>query len=655
MKTTNTAFFLLTASSSGVLSSITASPNNANELNSNLRHTANIELLERTKNNHHKSSVGPLQQCSANSDTIKSLLDEHLRPVLESYADAFPWPVQVSFYGKDNDQQPIEWDFAGGYANWTTREKMTSDHLIAGGSTTKPITATAIMQHIAMKTSVTSDVTKKPITITLDTTVNHFINDLLSTNMDGHTMETLFPSSEYGGKEWGSIITVRHLLEQTSCIADYDDGWSLHFMSCNSTSKITPYDFIRNPDGGAKTLLTKVPKVCKIGEAASMSYSGIGYILLGLILTKLNGHKEWYEYDQMSMFPSSYDTDGVAFSRQSCTEFGPNVAGQYYFGGNISQADTPPKVFNKTVDGPIFADLGMDGNCLNGWTMGNGAYSAKFYAKFKYDLYTGGLPLPNDGNLDMTFINEMVPLKCELTKNSAGNIVPKNPETYRSNGCFNSAYPQYKAYGFGAMLDYMGSNLTSNELAWDYTIGYGHGGMDYASGGFNDFFTNGAYSFAMFYKGSYDYDVNWGVINEEGKCGIVESDSFAKTPPSAAPLAMYFTIVSFMNQICLDGSLSLESENVSSICGPDDPGCHKSAEWILGFNSSSILDCIDQAGGIKPSADLFGDADETCEETLSNSTLVFDETDYFTATDYNGASYASNGSVVLGLLLYFMM
>ena len=624
-----------------------------------------LYLSHRKKN---KSSAGPLQQCSADSGTIKSLLDEHLRPVLESYANAFPWPVQVSFYGKDNDQQPIEWDFAGGYANWTTREKMTSNHLIAGGSTTKPVTAAAVMQHIAMKTSVTSDVTKKPITITLDTTVNHFVNDMLSKNMDGHTMETLFPSEQYGKGEWGSILTVRHLLQQTSCITDYEDSWSLHLISCNSNSKITPYDFIRNPEDG--TLLTKVPKVCKIGEETSMRYSGINYILLGLILAKLNGHKEWYEYDQMSMFPSSYNTDGVAFSKQSCTDFGPNVAGQYYIGGNISQADmqVPYSIsaINKTANGPIFADLGMDGNCLNGWTMGNGAYSAKWYAKFKYDLYTGGLPLPNDGgNLDMTFVNEMVPLKCELMKNSTGDIVPKNPETYRSNGCFDVVYPQIRAYGFGAMLDWVGPNLTSDELAWDYTIGYGHGGMDYASGGNNDFFTNGVYSVAMFRKGSYDYDVNWGVINnEEGKCGIVESDSFTDGnvtyPPSIALRdSMYKTIVSFMNQICLDGSLSLESENTSSICGPKYPGCRKVAEWILDFNSSSILDCIDQAGGIKPSADLFGDADETCEETISESTLDLkddDKTYYFTATDYNEASYASiNGSVILGLLLYFVM
>ena len=110
-----------------------------------------------------------------------------------------------------------------------------------------------------------------------------------------------------------------------------------------------------------------------------------------------------------------------------------------------------------------------------------------------------------------------------------------------------------------------------------------------------------------------------------------------------------------MNQICLDGSLSMESENVSNICGDPDPGCRKFAEWILGFNSSSLLDCIDQAGGIQPSAALFGDAGETCEETISKSTLVLkddDETVYFTTTDdNNGSAYASNWSLVLGLLL----
>eukprot|EP01083_Nonionella_stella_P195823 720969_1 len=58
MKTT-IALFLLSVSSSSVLS-ITASANNADELNSNLRHTSNIKLLEDTS-----------QQCNALGDKCK--------------------------------------------------------------------------------------------------------------------------------------------------------------------------------------------------------------------------------------------------------------------------------------------------------------------------------------------------------------------------------------------------------------------------------------------------------------------------------------------------------------------------------------------------------------------------------------------------------
>ena len=54
------------------------------------------------------------KQCSADGKTIKKLFDEYLVPVLDKYAERFPWTQQMAFYGTDKNNQVIDW-------NWVVR------------------------------------------------------------------------------------------------------------------------------------------------------------------------------------------------------------------------------------------------------------------------------------------------------------------------------------------------------------------------------------------------------------------------------------------------------------------------------------------------------------------------------------------------------
>ena len=70
--------------------------------------------------------------------------------------------------------------------------------------------------------------------------------------------------------------------------------------------------------------------------------------------------------------------------------------------------------------------------------MGNGAYTAKWYSKFQHSLYTGKLPMPDGSeSLNMKSVQQMVPPKCEVKKNSNGDVVPVNEKEYVANGCIN--------------------------------------------------------------------------------------------------------------------------------------------------------------------------------------------------------------------------
>jgi len=611
------------------------------------------------------------KQCSADGKTMKKLFDEYLVPVLDKYAERFPWTQQMAFYGTDKNNEVIGWNWVGGYKDWETMEPATEDTLVAGGSTTKPVTASAIMQHIQLGTTVISDVDGKAITIDTDVTANHFVNDLLRKSMNGNTMETLFPKR--GNDGWGSDITVGHLLDQTSCIADYvDPEWSVPMeLSCNTDKTIieTPFDYIRNPNNGKYLIHPE----CELGKHRWYSYSGIGYILLGLVLTKLQGSNTWDQLDQLSMFPKDWQ-DGVAFSMQECAEYGSNTGGQYFFGGNLTNFQSCGKVeslwgptsWGESIKGPVFVDLGMDGDCMNGYTMGNGAYTAKWYSKFQHSLYTGKLPLPDGSeSLNMKSVQRMVPPKCEVKKNSNGDVVPVNEKEYVANGCTNSfdsltakGYQGTEneglgAYGYATMLTSIGPNITNDESKWNQSYVFGHGGSDYATAGSNYFFTDGKFSIARMYGANgYDYSnyVNWGRNDTTGECDCLHDDGTVPGEPDMSTQQVMadrykgvdLILQSFAYEICHKGesfSLDTVEEATSTMfCGSDDPGCRKFYDWYLSQDGSTILECLAEAGGVQKTSALFEDSDMTCKATLEASSVNISRSEKLIEMDRSSSS-----------------
>ena len=265
--------------------------------------------------------------------------------------------------------------------------------------------------------------------------------------------------------------------------------------------------------------------------------------------------------------------------------------------------------------------------------MGNGAYSAKWYSKFQHNLYTGKLPLPDgSGLLDMESVQQMFPPKCEVREDSNGNVVPANNQKYVANGCTNSFDPKNaegyqgqelsSAYGFGVFLNLFGPNITNDDTKWNQSYVIGHGGMDYATVGANQFFTDGKFSIVMM-KGPGYYDnswsVNWGRNKETGECDCLRNDDIM-------PWYKIFDLFKTLSyEICHEGesfSLNAADDKLTSMfCGSDDTGCRKTYDWYLSQNGSSILECLAEAGGVQKSSVLFEDFHTTCKNSLDASSV----------------------------------
>ena len=58
------------------------------------------------------NAEGGRTRCSADGETVKELFDEYLVPVLDVYAERFPWTQQAAYHGMDRNNNIIEWNWA---------------------------------------------------------------------------------------------------------------------------------------------------------------------------------------------------------------------------------------------------------------------------------------------------------------------------------------------------------------------------------------------------------------------------------------------------------------------------------------------------------------------------------------------------------------
>jgi CubicO group peptidase (beta-lactamase class C family) len=137
---------------------------------------------------------------------------------------------------------------AYGFANFKTKEALTPNSKFLIGSLTKPYVALLILQQVEKGT------------IKLQQPITDFL--------------------PYINKEKGKLVTIHHLLANTSGIPHYD-GLRGHIknMRTFSSKKMTPTEYAQLVD---KTGLSAIPD-------SKYQYSSLGYVLLGAVLEEVTG------------------------------------------------------------------------------------------------------------------------------------------------------------------------------------------------------------------------------------------------------------------------------------------------------------------------------------------------------------------------------
>jgi hypothetical protein len=164
-------------------------------------------------------------------------------------------------------------------------------------------------------------------------------------------------------------ITVFDLLGHTTGFGDYDDEAMKQWSIEHDADDVDPFFYLLS---ASKSPIACAPQKCA-------SYSGANFVLLGFVMVQLLELYSWQEFDQLGAIPSSLWESGkyrsTTFPKLGrCLQY-PGVAHSY--------ATMPGTSKNET----IIYDLGFN-SCLNGWTMGNIASSAKDLAQFFFDLVT---------------------------------------------------------------------------------------------------------------------------------------------------------------------------------------------------------------------------------------------------------------------------
>jgi CubicO group peptidase (beta-lactamase class C family) len=142
--------------------------------------------------------------------------------------------------------------------------------------------------------------------------------------------------------EYGRAITVRHLLNHTSGLLDYEDLMPKHDVN-------TPVEQIPQiQDAGVLDLLQQ-QKTTKFTSGAKWEYSNSGYVLLGLIVQKVSG-RPFGRFLHDRIFAPLKMRNTLAFEK------GKNVVPHRAF-GHTKEADG----WHQTDQSPTSATLGDGG------------------------------------------------------------------------------------------------------------------------------------------------------------------------------------------------------------------------------------------------------------------------------------------------------
>ena len=488
----------------------------------------------------------PLDQCATSSEDIQNKIKQYIEPFLEKLSEKIPVGFQSAFHGQDVSGNEVTWDYAGGYNDLANKIKITSDDKIPAGSMTKLLTSSLIMKYIAegRKAANCRD-NGKLEAITLDTPVENLVDCLLTENMN-MTLRELLPDSTgkwHGNEGWGSILTVDHLLSMTGCLTDYNTLWNEKITTACPDTTLDPYLLLQptTPHGAFPVRGMSfagglwVGGRCKIGEEQTRSYSGLSYVLLGLVATHVQGQSDWSKMNQYELF--DVDDKSIFPEVAECIEDGSKVCQGVSYGNKDKTGKDADWVHQYRLDGNAKGDhlwnmaFGLydmlETSSLNGWTMGNSGQSMKFYSKFLHNLNQGNMNIPMDA------VKTMYPPACGIEETFdysefndttvsadwfAGAFPPKQVFDKNTDSCgIDMLNGRYRTgYGKGMEL-FVPSFMMNSCFSKGQGNVIGHGGLDYASEGLGLFMLDGKFALATAWN-SWQGDLGSNAALVNGTC-----------------------------------------------------------------------------------------------------------------------------------------
>ena len=166
----------------------------------------------------------------------------------------------------------------GGYDDHVTGSQVTAASLFPGGSVTKTFMAVGAMLLVEQGK------------LSLDTPIHKILDPWLT----AQGMDSLL-------KQWGDNpdikkVTTRHLLSMRSGVRDYDDKavqeWTLKHFS----EDLLPQQYVAN-----------VSKSFEFKPGEGGAYTGVGYVLLGWVLSASSGAPTWDKLDQAGLIENTTD------------------------------------------------------------------------------------------------------------------------------------------------------------------------------------------------------------------------------------------------------------------------------------------------------------------------------------------------------------
>lgn len=383
----------------------------------------------------------------------------YLQQTLDDVATYYNSSFQLAVRWGASDAEAVA--FASGASDRRSGKKMTVDAKIPLGSATKPWTAAAALRLHAAKI------------VDVDAPVAPLVDAMLAPT----TMAGL-----YGPR--AAHITLRQLLGMRSGVQDYDDGEFRRKVLGNASFDYEPAAIV----GDSNHTLLCAPGSCG-------AYSSVGYVLAGLALARAAGAEIWTDYDQKTAaVGASTSYPDTLFPKNGACDAYPGVVRQY-----------APWLDGRAHRYGLY-DIAGD-SCLNGWTCGNVATSARDLAAFWWSLFRGG------DVVDEASLKEMVAFKPLTVGWSVG-----------------------LEYGLGTMAS--GWRSVDGKYDPSATL-YGHGGEDYGSetevNGFNvagNFSVVLAMGSAIGGNCSLDIGANW---NAKGAAACYVYDAVLRAAAPDAP------------------------------------------------------------------------------------------------------------------------